>query len=329
MLRWNNYLNGMPTAAGGFSSMLDEHIESFRFKGFSFCKSMVWRRVFVLRVTDTSEFMWLAIVVDDILYVHSSEDGALLRAFDDHMEARWAGMKHGPLDGFLNFQFLDDPDTNTVTMSCETRIVALMSEFLPHEMERAKFPETPYHPRLSEVCLAESSGPLCDQQRLALRVGMKLAYIAIQVRFEIQQPLFYILRFMSRLIMPLGMEALNHIILYLYGTKELGLVLGGHGQGESVVSALLQSDPQSWQTTPPVVLVGGDADAGHAEAGPSTGGFRVLVGNACVHAKSGKHHGNTVLGASDAEIVELSSAVATIEAHRDGFRQLDARSMLV
>ena len=46
-----------------------------------------------------------------------------------------------------------------------------------------------------------------------------------------------------------------------------------------------------------------------------------------MHVKSGKHHGTTVLGASDAEIVELSTSIATIEAHRDfvgelGFPQL-------
>jgi hypothetical protein len=84
---------------------------------------------------------------------------------------------------------------------------------------------------------------------------------------------------------------------------------------------------ESTTATPTVFLLGADADAGHAEKGPSTGGFRLLIGDVTIHAKSGKQHGRTTLATCDAELMEVSNAIALVEAHRDflgelGFPQL-------
>ena len=57
------------------------------------------------------------------------------------------------------------------------------------------------------------------------------------------------------------------------------------------------------------------ADAGHAQAGPSTGGYTVELGSTTLHAVSGQHHATT-LGTSDSESYEVSRAVATALAFR-------------
>ena len=63
-------------------------------------------------------------------------------------------------------------------------------------------------------------------------------------------------------------------------------------------------------------ILGLHADAGHAEAGPSCGGHTIEIGNSTIHAMSGQHHATT-LGTSDAELYEMSRAVAALI----GFRQ--------
>jgi hypothetical protein len=51
------------------------------------------------------------------------------------------------------------------------------------------------------------------------------------------------------------------------------------------------------------------ADAGHAQPGPSTGGYTVELGTTTIHAVSGQHHATT-LGTSDSDSYEVSRAVA-------------------
>ena len=267
--------------------------------------------------------MWMAIIVDDILYVEQSEGNRILTAFDAHMESKWPGMKLGGLDGFLNFEITRDQSNSTLTICCSARITALMAEHIPLELDSIKFPDTPYHPQLMELGFDELfKGVLSEEQRTALRLGMQLAYIATTVRCDIQYPLFYALRFTSRMQMPLGLQVLHHILCYLYGTRQLGHTLGGRGDAAMAVTGEFRLD-----STPADFLVGGNVDAGHAEAGPSTGGFRCMIGTTTVHAKSGKHHGETTLSTSGAELIEVSNAVAFIEAQRDfvaelGFPQL-------
>ena len=57
-------------------------------------------------------------------------------------------------------------------------------------------------------------------------------------------------------------------------------------------------------------------DAGHAEAGPSTGGFTIDMGDTTVHAASGKHHATTI-ATTDVEMYELQRSMATGLAVRD------------
>ena len=57
------------------------------------------------------------------------------------------------------------------------------------------------------------------------------------------------------------------------------------------------------------------ADAGHAQPGPSTGGYTVELGTTTIHAVSGQHHATT-LGTSDSESYEVSRAAAAALAFR-------------
>ena len=72
--------------------------------------------------------------------------------------------------------------------------------------------------------------------------------------------------------------------------------------------------------------VAASSDAGHAQAGPSTGGYSIELGSTTMHAVFGAHHA-TALGATDSETYEVSRAVATTVAFRSfmtelGFPQL-------
>ena len=73
--------------------------------------------------------------------------------------------------------------------------------------------------------------------------------------------------------------------------------------------------------TPSATSVAASSDAGHAQAGPSTGGYSIELGSTTMHAVSRAHHATT-LGATDAETYEGSRAVATTVAFGSSMTEL-------
>ena len=101
-----------------------------------------------------------------------------------------------------------------------------------------------------------------------------------------------------------------YIFRHIYSTRHIGLKLGGNGDAELVASGCMREGTHRGPTES-----GMYADAGHAQAGPSTGGYTVELGSTTLHAVSGQHHATT-LGTSDSESYEVSRAVATALAFR-------------
>ena len=323
-MKWLNFLNGMPHAARSFSKQLDLHLFSFRAEGRRFVASVIYARVFIL-VLPSGEFMWLATIVDDLLVVSRSRDDWLLRDFDAHMESKWPGMARRELDGFLNYSLTRCLLQSTVALSVADRIEALVREHFPLVPDRTTFPSTPFHARILELKLDADDAASRDLKKMIISVGMKVLYMAVNVRHDI---LFAVNRIMRVSSNPpaIAWDCLHHLAAYLYGAREVDLVLGGVDDARDASATLLFEGE-----TPSSFRAGSSCDSGHAEDGPSTGGFTLEVGERVVHATCGKHQATT-LGASDGELYESSRAVASLSAHRGfvgelGFAQT-ARSEL-
>ena len=320
VMKWINFLNGMPPAAAGFSMRLDGHFFVFRACDCGFTASVIFARVFILTLP-SGEFMWLAIIVDDILVVTKSKDDWLLDLFDQHMELRWPGMKRLGLDGFLNFSLTRDLLAHTLSLSTYARKEALIAEFFAEYLETptSALPQSPFHPALLTL-----EGVQCDKysqrQRDIISIAMRLLYIATNENFEC---LFAVNKLM-RGCSPAphdeeGWLVVSRLSLYMWGARDMSLSLGGIGaDGEAaMLRGRLVLDPHDERaSTPCMARTGGAADSGHAEDGPSTGGYVVTFGDVVVHAKCATHK-STTLATSDSELYEASVAAAVLEAFRD------------
>lgn len=309
-LLWLNYLNGMPTAAAGFSAAFDEHVLALRVDGHGFMQSIIYERVFTMRLTN-GEYLFIAVIVDDVLVVTKSSGDHLLVALDAHMEAKWPGMKHRDLDGFLNISLTRDLIECTVVFSLRIKVEAIMAEHFSEHMHDAHHPETPYHPQLLDLELEpmpEGAPPRKHsvEQRASVRLCMQLLYLVNIARFDAMFPVYHASRYNSFPPMPLHWEALKRVALYLHGSADCDLVLGGNGDDPALRSVSCD------------FVLGASADSGHAEDGPSTGGHTIEFGSSSpvvVHASCGRHR-ITTLGTSDAELYEASKCAATLEAHQ-------------
>ena len=96
LLLWSKYLNGMPPAARGFSARLDRVLLEFRVDGCGFVPSVVYSRIFILSLP-TGEYMYVAVIVDDMAVVTRSEGNRILNSFDEWMEQHWPGMQRRQL----------------------------------------------------------------------------------------------------------------------------------------------------------------------------------------------------------------------------------------
>ena len=116
-----------------------------------------------------------------------------------------------------------------------------MAEFLPNNLSDKKFPSTPFHPKLMDLKLKPRppATKLTDWQSLCLRKSAKALWISWQVRFDTLFAMCFISRASSN---PdaLFEECLDTVILYLYGTRAIGLTLGGVG-GDSDLDACFGS----------------------------------------------------------------------------------------
>ena len=297
-LLWFNYLNGMPPVGKAFSSDLTAHLNSFK-RIQIVTDDYVHTRFDSLPDTSTN-YCKACVIVDDMLV--AVKGTVKIEAFDSHMEKRLS-MKKFELDGFLNNQFYANVELNTVTMCMDVRLVEVMKEHLPLEMNNpdAFYPKTPFHPDLMKLSM--TLPPIATiKAKTAHRLGCQLMYIVVQVYYPAQFAVFYAARFSSA-PSDLYSECLLYALRHLYHTRHIGLTLGGHGDAELVSSGCLHTKKQS------ALNSGMFADAGHAQAGPSTGGYTVDLGSTTFHAVSGQHHATTS-GTSDSESYEVSRAVA-------------------
>ena len=304
-IMWFNYLNGMPPVGAAFSSDLAAHLSGFSMRPI-ITDDYVYVRFDDLANVGT-DYCKACLIVDDMLVAVKGK--VTIDMFDLHMEKRWA-MKKFLLDGFLNNQFYSNIPLNTVTMCMDVRITEIMKEHLPDEMVRLPgfYPKTPNHPDMMSLSLAM---PKLDNDRAKAshRLGCQLMYVVVQVYYPAQFAVFYAARFSS---VPSELyEACNlYILRHIYSTRHIGLTLGGNGDAELVASGCMREGTHRGPTES-----GMYADAGHAQAGPSTGGYTVELGSTTLHAVSGQHHATT-LGTSDSESYEVSRAVATALAFR-------------
>ena len=126
--------------------------------------------------------------------------------------------------------------------------------------------------------------------------------VVLQVYYPSQFPLFYAARFSSapsEFYEECNMHALRHV----HDAKHIGLTLGGIGDAERMPSGCFRTSELRG-----TFESGMYADAGHAQPGPSTGGYTVELGSTTLHVVSGQHHATT-LGTSDSESYEVSRAV--------------------
>ena len=149
-LLWFNYLNGMPPVGKAFSSDLTAHLNSFKMIQMV-TDDYVHTRFDSLPDTSTN-YCKACVIVDDMLV--AVKGTVKIEAFDSHMEKRWS-MKKFELDGFLNNQFYANVELNTVTMCMDVRLVEVMKEHLPLEMNNPDsfYPKTPFHPDLMKLSM--------------------------------------------------------------------------------------------------------------------------------------------------------------------------------
>ena len=277
--------------------------------------------------TDRARYLYVAINVDDMLCVYGGGE-QVIRAFDAHMEKRWKVTK-ASLDGWLgNNYYVNEPE-RTVTITMDVRMAEYMREHLPDEMESKRLPESPCHPRLHDIKLDDGETPP-ELAKKCARLNAQLMYAVVQCYFWAQYPIFYVARFGSKPT-ELGYTCLLHALRAMYRGRHVGLTLGGHSNHMVASVSLVMptgtgadvtDDPPPPQQGPTYQLPPGDrniatahCDAGHAEAGPSTGGHTMEIDGITVHAVSGQHHAVTT-DVTSAETMELSKCVASSLAFR-------------
>ena len=297
-IMWLNMLNGMPPAGKAFSDDFTAHVCLFEYAGHKgMLRTVTDHYVYVWFGPASDMYLKVAANVDDYLCFYKGE--GVLEAFDAHMAKRWKTTKAG-LDGWLNNQFYMDPVARTVTMTSEVRISEIMAEHLPDELGASSFPPTPYHPNLRSLKKGDGTMPKVDAQR-SRRLCAQLIHEVVMTYYHAQEPVFLAARYQAEQSMsPLALECLLYTLRYLYGQRHCGPTLGGDGSELEPARRFLAAS---------------HADAGHAEAGPSTGGHTQDVGTTTVQVASGQHHATT-LATTDAETYEVSRAVASTQALR-------------
>ena len=253
----------------------------------------------------STDYIKVCLIVDDMLVAVKGKIS--IEMFDTHVEKRWALKKPPGVDGFLNNNCYWNKALNTMTMCMDVRITEIMKEHLPLEMglDAKAFPPTPNHPELMRLTLTDPAlSPALAKS--SHRLGCQLMYGVVMIFFPAQFAVFFAARFSSS-PSALYRDCLLYSLRHIYACRHMGLTLGGHGDAGVIVSGMMRSSV--------AMAVGASADAGHAQAGPSTGGYTLELGTATVHAVSGAHHATT-LGTTDSEAYEVSRAVASTVAFR-------------
>ena len=239
------------------------------------------------------EWLILCVVVDDVSGATNSK--RLLADFDTHMR------KHpvtggGEIDWLLNNKYIRDRAARTISISFRARIDAMMLEHLPDEMRRVKYPPTPCHPHLDNLASAPEIEMSSERYQKVRRCLAQLLYLAKQGRFEL---LYFVHRAsvsISRKSKLLE-ECIFYALLYVFGTRDVHLVLGGDNH---IVSAA--------------------ADGAFSDPGPCVTVWAVKIGASTIQAVARKP-GFTTLSTSDQELVAVSGCVASVLAFRELARE--------
>ena len=268
--------------------------------------SMVW----TWRSHSKTDYIHFCRVVDDFLVI--SSDGLLDRLVA-LLRTRW-NVTIGDLDGFLNNQYhvsiVDDCRYITITM--HVRLAEIMKEFLPDEMELDSYPPTPYHTDLKKLAIA--SEPFANA-KAARRLNCLLMYCVVTVYLHGQYVVFFIAQFSSSPDQ-LYFDCCLHVLRHLYGTRHLGLTVGGRPIEMSVGATMPEFESGKGSFVRPKMRVGSEADSGHAEPGPSHGGYTMDLDGVTIHSVAGKHAATTI-GTTGSEMYELSRCVAATIGYRE------------
>ena len=311
-IQWLNMLNGMPPAGRGFTDDLEAHLRSF-----GMTPTVTDNHVFTKFWYDVeplySKYVKTCNIVDDMLV--AVKPAELIDTFDAHLEKRWAIKRMG-LDGFVNNNFYFNDELNTFTMTMDVRLTEIMKEHLPDRLnlDDIEYPKTPYHPRFKELATSTDIMTNAEDIKMVNRLQMQLMYCVVQVYFAGQYVVFFCAR---RTVKPpkIKKAVLLYALEHLYGTRHMGLTLGGLSDSGYTLVTRYTSEPDELVLPDAPYHVGGHGDAGHAEPGPSTGGHTYDINNTTIHAVSGQHHAVT-LTTTDAESYEISQCVAGTVAFR-------------
>ena len=106
-------------------------------------------------------------------------------------------------------------------------------------MQAKRFPPTPYHAELGDLKLTPRAADvkLTELQKLRLRKGSKVLWLSWQVRFDALFGAVLVSRCASNPC-ELYEACVDHIIFYLYGTRSIGLTLGGESSDQCLDAAL-------------------------------------------------------------------------------------------
>jgi transposase InsO family protein len=204
--------------------------------------------LFILR-TRTS-VLHLLVHVDDMLL--ASPDAALINRIKQHF-ARLFGIRDlGEASVFCGFTIERDRHARTVKLS-QPRLCAELVD--KHGMTKAKPASVPMSP---DTNLVREGVPMRDPKRYMELVG-SLLYLATCTRPDIAQAVGVLARFMSA---PTDehWHAARHVVRYLSGTVEHGIVYGSSSSFEGYTDASFGNDPDTRRsTTATLFLLNGGA----------------------------------------------------------------------
>ena len=292
-LRWNNMLNGMPPAGAGFSLDMAAHMKKFR----TGLKPTIQDEYVYTWFGEEGQSLIIAAIVDDLLLgaIGSKHETAsdIIKHFIRHMELRW-GVKVLPIDGFLNNEVTTSKDGKLMTMTMAKRIAEIAHDYILNKVQEGDFPANPCHPELRLIGREDDEDLQAEDAKSAHSLCAKLIYIVCMVHYSCQYAVYYAARYTSKPTRRY-LAALEHVLGYMYNNRYLGLTFGGEHTDLSITAT---------------------TDAGHAEDGPSTGGYTIEIDSVPLYTNSGQHKAIT-LSTYLAEQYELSRACATVIAARD------------
>jgi transposase InsO family protein len=177
---------------------------------------------FYFRRSKTGRLMLLYRFVDDMQGQYHPEDKAEFAVSSGMLSERFNIKKIDTATWMLGMRITRDEKAGTITLDQELYITKALERF---SMDQCKPVASPEVPGAAKDRTPSLDVP-CDRQRYMEIVGT-LMYAAISTRLDICHAVHYLA---GNMVAPTvrHMKAAEHVLRYLAGTKEVGLVFGKH-----------------------------------------------------------------------------------------------------